>query len=247
MDDFDWDQFFAEIDHSDPYFDSNQYYESAYYGAYVQQMWNDPENHINYDDDDDDYDEEQTGGGHQYGLEEEEESTDSTNGESISETPGPESNLNRHFDVSEQFEQHIKQLNTSGKALVYTFKNMDSVNDVYALIADVIDHAIDTGFKIGGPTSLVALQITHPGQSVEKGPIFIWFTNREKLTTSKVVNKIQSVQQSNESFLLDNRLEIQITSITPPPHPQPGGNRADKTAKGAFEQYRNNKKATVDH
>ena len=112
--------------------------------------------------------------------------------------------------VSEEFQQHVRKLRTTGTAFRVTFNKLDECRDVNEYVEEAFGELLNRAFQDAQPSDDVGVEIQHPGLN---RPVIIPFRKRYELTPSSIVGVIQHVQQSRERFHMDNEMVWLFTRV----------------------------------
>ncbi len=107
------------------------------------------------------------------------------------------------------------------------FQNTDRIPDANAVAEEGIRQVLDRAFGDCTDNDLVGVSINHPALDTE---ILIPFDSKDRMTTAKVMELIENVQQSKRELDFDSDIVIQATIITPP-----NGQGYIKMTKGRVE------------
>jgi hypothetical protein len=137
--------------------------------------------------------------------------------------------LDDHIIVSETYRQRIKRFGTEGFSFDIRFRDLDTINDISALIYRSITATL-RHIQRGQPLDRVGIQVSHAALDP---PILIPFRPLSDVTPSSILRFIEEVAQSNQQFELDEGLTIKVTHVRAP---------AGTSRKGQFkgnwdEQY----------
>ena len=107
-------------------------------------------------------------------------------------------------------------MKTTGTAFNVDFKDMQNVDDANALLIKAFGEVIQKAFTDGQASGedLVGVELKHP--SMTRGPIYVPWTNKEKLSSEKILNTVEQIHQSNQDVSFDGRMQVKITRIQAP-------------------------------
>jgi hypothetical protein len=137
--------------------------------------------------------------------------SDTSDSEAEAET---EKQLDAHYEVSESYTQHVKRFGYTGQAFDVHFKRMESFEGNSDELAErVFGKVIAKSFvEADSPNDRVGVQVD---ADCLDSPIIIPFSNREQLTSARILGVIRKVQQSKRSLTFDDAMRVRVVRVKP--------------------------------
>jgi hypothetical protein len=120
------------------------------------------------------------------------------------------------YSFGPEREQEFRRFRMTGLSFPIQFNNMVNNTDLEWTLRDALGKAIQKGFRICAEGGNVGMRISYPGQDLTKKALLVPFCKKEQLTVDKIFNQLQNVLQSNEQFLLDDELTVEIAAVNNP-------------------------------
>ncbi len=119
----------------------------------------------------------------------------------------------RHYEIFGPQEIENRKFNMKASEYFVRWKNMEQSPDLEETVLSALEEILERLYSEGAPTDMVNVRIDH--ESLDN-PIYIGYSQRQKLTAQKILLMIKKVQQSKKMLRFDSDLRITFSRIRLP-------------------------------
>ena len=119
----------------------------------------------------------------------------------------------QHYDLQKVKEQRIEKFKTTASTYKLTFKDIEISDNIMSTLKKLFSALFSDLTRKSKPIDLVRITVQSPSLDY---PIAIPFLKVTELTADRFMSEVERVLQSNEDFIIDSGLIIDVTLVDMP-------------------------------
>ena len=119
----------------------------------------------------------------------------------------------QHYDLQKVKEQRIEKFKTTASTYKVTFKDIEISDNILSTLKKLFSALFSDLTRKSKPIDLVRITVQSPSLDY---PIAIPFLKVTELTADRFMSEVERVLQSNEDFIIDSGLIIDVTLVDMP-------------------------------